>query len=293
MGVSVFILEGFEALGTKWYIEVFEAITAEKKETMHAGITSFIRSFEGKYSRFKKDSLLSQLNEQRSLPYDHDLAEMLRIGKVSYEKSGGVFNLFIKDALVKKGYGQGEIKEIVSDDMSDFYLDEKQITLTGEKSIDLGGIGKGYLIDLLAAFLQRKYSMSQFLINGGGDMYMTHNSDQPIEVFLQNPIQRDILLGSLYLKNQAFCASSSYVRAWEKDGIRKNHFITSGGREVWAASFTVGNTATIADIAATVLCITSADKEKTKKFANAFEVDYLVYDDTGAPYGALEVIHNI
>jgi thiamine biosynthesis lipoprotein ApbE len=118
-------------------------------------------------------------------------------------------------------------------------------------------------------------------------MYCTHAHNEGVEVYLQHPLEKSIVIGSMTLKDSAFCSSSSYVRAWDKDGVKKNHFITPDGSEVWAASFVVGKTAVQADVMATVLCITSLDVAHSKKLAQVNKVTYYGYDEHGDTQGDL------
>lgn len=283
-----YIVEGLESLGTVWYIEVFNVISFEQRILLKEDIELYIKSFDDSYSRFKKTSRLSFLNDERRVAYDKHFARMLEIGLDAYTKSKGVFSLFIEQELVEKGYGdvgqrleghqvKGQAYPHIESETV-FEIHGQEITLHGSGRVDLGGIGKGYLIDRIKERLQEKWNIDQFIINGGGDIYVTHNNDSPVEVYLKHPIQPDEVVGKVLLKNKAFCSSSSYLRTWEKDGVKRNHFVTPEGGDVWAASYVVGSTATDADIAATVLCITSSDEIKSRNIAEAFSVNYLVYD---------------
>lgn len=156
--------------------------------------------------------------------------------------------------------------------------------LTG-RGIDLGGIGKGYLIDKLAKELQEKFSLKYFLINGGGDMYGTSDNEKEIKVYLQHPIESYSFIGSIKIKNQAFCCSSSFKRCWAINGVEYNHFVdTKKENLILASSYVVAPTATEADVYATVLCIVSDHKNKLSKImenrnANRNKkIEYLVFD---------------
>jgi thiamine biosynthesis lipoprotein len=153
------------------------------------------------------------------------------------------------------------------------------MTISGDKGIDLGGIGKGYLIDKLADILLNKFALPYFLINGGGDMYMTSNQGEEIEVFLEHPTDVGSYLNTIKIKNGAFCSSSSFKRSWIHNGKPVNHFIAE--KEVWAASFVLGPTTTMADMYATVFCILSDNKDLLKELSKKETLDYLVIDSNG------------
>jgi thiamine biosynthesis lipoprotein ApbE len=214
---------------------------------------------------------------------------MLTKGKEMSVLTKGVFDLFIKERLEDKGYGvKGNHVDNYSDSESDFVITEEVIQLKGKKSIDLGGIGKGYLLDVLAEILKKRFNVHEFLINGGGDMYGTHQGGEAIVVYIQNPEDRNVLIGSFGIKNQSLCASSSYVRSWIHDDKVKNHFITKDQREIWAASFVVGDNATLTDMLATVFCINSHDKQVCESLASQTSVLYRAIQKDEASFGNLQ-----
>lgn len=294
MNEPFFILDGYEALGTTWYIEVFQSTIHPTKEALKKELIEYIQDFQNKYSRFDKASLVSRLNTQKKVPYDTHLLTMLTMACDMHVSTNGVFDIYIEKDLVAKGYGiqQGEALNTADfaggkqTESSFFSATKHDITLHGNTSIDLGGIGKGYLIDLLSLFLKEK-GIEGFLINGGGDMYMTHNHGEGIEVHLQHPRKKDVLIGKMILMNKAFCSSSSYLRAWEHNGVMKNHFVTHTHNEVWAASFVVGDSACTSDMMATVLCITSDDKELSYTLARETGVEFLVENKQEELFGDL------
>ncbi len=287
-----YILHTYEALGTVWYIEVFDHISDSKKNELQKIVIDYIQEFEAKYSRFRKDSLLTLLNTKRHISYDTGMAEMLKYGEHIRSLTNGVFNLFILDKITEKGYGQNLLENFsprVDDDatlQSKAIIRDTEIILQGSLSIDLGGIGKGYLIDRVKELLE-SHGIKQFLINGGGDMYATHHNNAPIMVYMQHPKNHDEYIGTLMLKNQSFCSSSSYMRTWHREGKRMNHFITRDGKEIWAASYVVGDTGVVADVAATVLTICAYNEKKVDVYAKALDVHFLVVQDTNELFGDL------
>lgn len=287
MSASCLVLDGFEALSTKWYIELFERVEEKTLASLKGELEFFLIDFQNRYSRFSESSVLNELNRNHVTSYDHHLACMIEGGQMLNKDTSGAFDLFIKNKLEEKGYGAQSDYLHEDEEGSHAIVSENEIRLFGSKTIDLGGIGKGYLIDVIAETLTKKYNIQQFLINGGGDMYGTHSGGNPITVYLQHPKEREKLLGEVSILNQAFCSSSSYVRVWENEGELKNHFVTKDKKEVWAASFVVGPSATITDSLATVFCITSLDESLTCQIADKHKVSYLVYDTSFHSFGNL------
>lgn len=287
MDKSVFVIESFPALGTLFWIEIFESdaysVEVTLLETIKMRLCDEIRRFETSYSRFNDESTLSLLNRERVVLYDEDLSTMLTLAEKMSVVTGGVFDIFIKEKLEEKGYGmQGVDMEKNGEEKSFISSDEKSIILHGNKGVDLGGIGKGYLIDKLTRILRDEYSVPYFLINGGGDMYMTSKGGEDVTVYLEHPTHHDEYIGTVTLKNKSFCSSSSFKRVWKYQGKEVNHFIGEG--EVWAASYVIGDTAGITDMFATVACILSAKKEELARIAKELLLEYMVITKNGDVY---------
>jgi thiamine biosynthesis lipoprotein len=284
--VNHYLLEDYKALGTTWYIEVFGDFDPEHLMRARSDITHEILGFEEKYSRFKSDSLLNKLNRDNQVPYDTDLCNMLLQGEQWRAITGGVFDIAIKTRLEQRGYGTESGPIVVHPPTSSF---DSRVSSTGThilwhstQAIDLGGIGKGYLIDTLAGILKMRHAMPYFIINGGGDMYATSDHGIPIEVVLEHPIDVGTYIGKITLHDQSLCASSSYKRTWIKGGVKYNHFIdTRTNKMVQAASFVVGQTACESDVLATVLAISSDTPECIPPIIHGRDIEYLTLNSYG------------
>jgi thiamine biosynthesis lipoprotein len=117
--------------------------------------------------------------------------------------------------------------------------------------VDLGGYGKGWLIDKLANDL-KEHSIDHFLVNGGGDMYATSDaSGEAIAIYLEHPTEVGKYLIETKLKNQGFAASSPFKRRWKSGDKTYTHVVAiSDVPEI--ATFVKADTATDADAFATV-----------------------------------------
>jgi thiamine biosynthesis lipoprotein ApbE len=81
-------------------------VESEKRQIISDYIDNLMKQFEADFSRFRKGSLLSILNEKRVLPNSNkDLLAMLQIGELYRTLSGGYFSLFVGSDLENLGYG--------------------------------------------------------------------------------------------------------------------------------------------------------------------------------------------
>lgn len=253
------VLGPWEALGTHWYLEFFE--TVDKAQVLKETQT-LLSEFEKNYSRFLSDSLVSRLNREREIVDPPvEFVELLQISLDYYRKTDGVFNIAVGEKMVASGYDDNysftakkntEKSQTLLQLTGVMSVIEELVSLK-DGQIDLGGIGKGYVIDKLANHLKTKLGLSYFLINGGGDIYASSDQGNPVEIGLAHPTDRTKVIGKVNLINQGFAASSPYVRTWKDrdSGKEYNHLHTNNQ----VASYTVAPTATEADVWATTLAI--------------------------------------
>ncbi len=267
------LLDKYPALGTLFWVDVFDKELAEEKVKAAAeDIKSFVIDFEKKFSRFKKDSLVSLLSRERKAPFDEDLYKMLTLGVSLEKKTDGLFSLFIGNKMIQKGYGSDEflVTPSTTENKHEVWLEGDDLVIGSDDGLDLGGIGKGYLIDLLAKRLEEKWGVKEFIINGGGDIYATSRDGEAVQVFLEHPIEEGSFLGSISLFHQGFAASSSFKRRWQKEGSEVNHFIARD-EEVWGAVFTVAASTVLADVYAKVLLLSLPELEKAGGLLESLE----------------------
>jgi FAD:protein FMN transferase len=246
-----------EALGTKWWIEIFDEIDGETCTSAFDSCTRFIFDFEKNYSRFKSDSLISTLNQTGILLNPpEEIRTLLTYGKNLYLRTNTHFNLLTGQIQETHGYDADysftskEVNPIAGNPIINLSIQPDKITLTAGK-IDIGGYGKGYLIDEVGKLLKDKFSIKYFLINGGGDIFATSQHDQPIEIHLEHPTKPNHFIKKITLLNQGFAASSPHKRIWETDKGTFSHIITNS-KIPELASFVKAESARDADAFATI-----------------------------------------
>ncbi len=248
----------FEAIGTQWWIEIFDEMSETELEATKVRLELLSSSFNSNYSRFRDDSYIGILNHKRRLEYPtEECRALLMYGKQLYVRSNGAFNLLTGHIQEARGYDSSysftpneTVTETICSPLTDLDISETEIVLHCG-NVDLGGYGKGWLIDKLAADL-KKHEIHHFLINGGGDMYGTSEADgKPITIYLEHPTEPGKYLIETTLLNQGFAASSPFKRRWKSGDKTYSHIIaTTDIQEV--ATFIKATTATDADAFATV-----------------------------------------
>ena len=267
-------LPTIDALGTTWWIEVFEELDDKRCAVIYTDIRAFLSTFEARYSRFKADSSIGILNRTGTIPHpDAELRELLTFGISQYERTDGIFNLMVGSALVESGYDAtysftaSDTRTAIPTPEEALAVSDQAIVLT-RGQVDFGGFGKGWAIDVIARLLREKHHLSYFLINGGGDMFATSDNDTPITIYLEHPTETNSYLAETTLHTQGFAASSPHKRAWTHAGKTYTHIIDTIGvprADRPDATFVKAATACTADIFATVALL--ATPVQLEKFA--------------------------
>ena len=280
------LLPEIKALGTIWWIEIFTEISATKKQVVYDNLLLFIAHFENEYSRFKPDSLITKLNTTGNLENpDQMTVDLFSKGQELFTKTDGLFNFLIGEILENRGYDADysfTIKETVNtkiNALEDLSVSSEAIILTKGR-VDLGGFGKGYLIDLIAKELKDTYKFPYFLINGGGDIYATSDNETPITIYLEHPTNLETYIGTTSLLNQGFAASSPHKRQWVVNKKKYNHIVSTEHEIKIDATFIKAKTAYEADAFATTALLLHQEEIPNFAIKNNIAIAYIPTHET-------------
>jgi len=190
----------------------------------------------------KDSSEISAINHASGIhpvKVSYETMEMMRRAKAYCGKYHGVFDVTI--GPLSSLWGFSEDKEIVLPDSNeikkllklvnyrDIDINEKDTTVFLKKrgmSIDLGGIAKGYAIDRGSAVL-RKLGITDFILNAGGDIYVSGTKDRDTEwkLGIKHPRYTNDLAAEFNLKDYSVATSGDYERFKIINGVRYHHIL--------------------------------------------------------------------
>ena len=119
----------------------------------------------------------------------------------------------LKAALELTGYGKTDVRT-------------DRIGKPPAVKLDLGGIAKGKIVDLIRDhFLQNGYE--NFLVDGGGDIYIRGTNSQRTQwrIAIQDPEQNGEYIGILEKSDTAVVTSGDYENYFETNGIKYSHLL--------------------------------------------------------------------
>ncbi|GAA1697509.1 hypothetical protein GCM10009808_13710 [Microbacterium sediminicola] len=241
----------FDAIGTHWSIETEHALAQEVRDA----VSETIDAFDRVWSRFRDDSVVSFLaanGGEAVLPNDAD--EMLSMFAEMSDATDGAVNPLIGASLEALGYDAryslhaGEATAAPSEWRGILGWHAGALVLARPAVIDVGALGKGRLVDLVAAAVGS--AGGGLVIDAAGDILV---KGIPQRIGLEHPYDTSRVIGVWQIDDGALCASATNRRAWG-DGL---HHVLDGrtGMPVRtiAATWAVAPTAMRADAASTAL----------------------------------------
>lgn len=269
----------FEAIGTKWQIDILEPIEKERSDALLLRIKERIAEFDKNYSRFRSDSLVTEMSciaGKYELP--SDARPMMALYRELYELTDGAMTPLVGQLISDAGYDAEY--SLVPKELSQvpawnevLVWNENTLTLKKPALLDFGAIGKGYLIDIVAGLI-RADGVQSFSVDAGGDIVYEDPFDVPLTVGLENPEDSEEVIGTVKISNQSICGSSGNRRAWGTFHHIMNPHTLSSPQHI-AALWVIAETTMLADGLSTALFFAEPDK-----LAQRYEFEYLiVYSD--------------
>ncbi|HEU4354276.1 MAG TPA: FAD:protein FMN transferase [Actinomycetota bacterium] len=182
-------------------------------------------------SRFRADSELTLVNRRagRSTRLSPGLATIVAEALAAAERTDGRFDPTVLDAVVAAGYDR-DFDEVLAGARvalrparpcgrwTEVTLDDDLLLLPAEVGLDLGGIAKGWTVDMATADALDE-GLSWVVVNAGGDLRVA--GDPPssgIDVGIEDPQASGQELLTLQVDGGAIATSSTTRRAWA-DGL--------------------------------------------------------------------------
>ncbi|MCK4708561.1 MAG: FAD:protein FMN transferase, partial [Gammaproteobacteria bacterium] len=199
---------------------------------------SEVKRIEQKFSRYRDDNIIYQINHSHSEPVtvDAETADLLDFAGQCYELSDGLFD--ITSGVLREAW-KFDSSDCIPENSAVEKLLEKvgwdkviwtrpELTMQQGMEIDLGGIGKEYAVDQVAKLLKQSAPEVEVLVNFGGDLVATgpRKNQQPWTIGVDDPAHTgEQTIGGIKLSKGAFATSGDARRYLLKDNIRYSHIL--------------------------------------------------------------------
>ena len=229
----------FRAMGTD--VALIGPEGASGFERVAAHVRGLFDRLERRFSRFRDDSELSEVNRRAGhwIAVSETFAELLGLALDGARRSGGLFDPTVLPALLRAGYDRDfrDLRALPADGdgdgsddgpgptgrWTDVRVREGRVFVPDGVALDFGGIAKGWAADL-ASELTRELPWA--VIDAGGDLRLTGRPpDGGLEVVIDDPDSLGAGVLRLKLESGALATSSVTFRSWSRGGGRAHHII--------------------------------------------------------------------
>jgi len=196
------------------------------------GAESLVEKIEREISSWRSESTVSRLNAARAgeaVPLGEYAFGVLREAFKAAARTRRAFNPVLGSAVAlwREGERRGrrpsedelrELEPLCSVDAFTLHKGKKVCRKNTEGArLDLGGIGKGYIVDRVVEFL-RKRGLFSGVVSCGWDLRVFGPVSR--KVFLPHPDRKGILYGYFYLRGAASATTVATERMWRIGGAR-------------------------------------------------------------------------
>lgn len=268
----------FEAIGTHWNVDIHTSLDTQGQEKLFTRIRDRIELFEHTYSRFRFDSLITKMSEEAGeyfLP--EDAVPLMELYKKLYDITGGTFTPLIGQTLVEAGYDANYSLQPKTLHQPPKWEDVMELRgnhlfLKQKALLDVGAIGKGYLIDLVSEILEQE-GIDSYCVDAGGDIRHRNAQGQSLRIGLEHPDDFEKVIGVVNLSNKSLCGSSGSRRKWGKFHHILNPVTLDSPHEILAVWVEAESTMLADGISTCLFFVPPATLQKH------FEFEYLVLRD--------------
>ncbi len=230
--------------GTSFTIKVSLLPSTLTTKKLRLQIKQLLDDLNGQMSTYQQDSELSVINSNQSsewLTVSTDLYTVLKKANEISKLSNGAFDVTIGPLVNLWGFGSDPMSFVAPEQIQI----DRQLKKTGYKKIlfddkthkikklepelyiDLSAIAKGYAVDQVGLFLEKK-GVSNYMVEIGGELRLKGKNinNEPWRIAVEKPaVEIGIIQKILPLSNISLATSGDYRNFFESDGVRFSHTI--------------------------------------------------------------------
>lgn len=253
-----------------------------------------VRRIEAKYSRYRPDSVVSQISAQAGLGWvecDEETLALLDFADRLFEQSAGLFDITSGVLRQAWNFRQPALPAAVALRELCRLIDWSSVQREGHRvrlpkagmELDFGGFGKEYAADR-AAHVLMAHGVRNGYVNLAGDIHVMgpQAEERPWLIGIQDPRHADKLVASIPIASGALATSGDYGRFFELDGRRYCHILNpKSGQPVghWRSVSVLAPSAIVAGSYSTIAMLQQA---QGRVFLEDSGLTYLAIDHLGA-----------
>lgn len=263
------------AMGTRIHVEAWSDDEAAATTVLQA-VMDEMRRIDRTYSSYREDSELSRINANAAsgwVPISAEFLEILQKCRYASQISGGAFDITYASVGRYFDYREGDRPDASQVDRAVQGIDYRYVELDPEVPavrfareevyVDLGGIAKGFAVDLGISIMRRAGIEHGSVTAGGDSRIIGDRRGKPWTVGVRDPRDDASMVAVLPLTDTAVSTSGDYERFFEEDGVRYHHILdpTTGdsARDSWSVTI-LGPEAAFTDALSTSVFVLGPEK---------------------------------
>jgi FAD:protein FMN transferase len=289
----------FMAMASSNEVQLY-ADHAEDAGRMAQAAIAEVRRIEAKYSRYREDTVVAQINHGAGavpVMVDAETKALLDYADACFRQSGGRFDITSGVLRQAWNFRAGVVPtreqlvavlpligwQKVQWRAPRFYLPRQGM------EIDFGGIGKEYAADRASAACADA-GARHGLVNLGGDVRVIgpHPDGRPWLIGIRHPRSEGETIASIAISSGALATSGDYERFFERDGVRYCHILnprTGLPVQRWQSVTVI---APLCIAAGSYCTIAMLLEDGARAFLTGERLPYLLVDRNGQIEGPLE-----
>jgi len=229
----------FKAMACDNEVVTVAATPAQAQRQMAAAVEEVLR-IEGKFSRYRDDSVVSHINREAGsgtpVDCDEETTALLDFAAALFKESGGLFDITAGvlrqawDFRTPRVPDESTLAALLAR-VGFAHLQREQHTARlpfAGMEIDFGGFGKEYAADRAAQAL-REHGATGGYVNLGGDIAAIGPQEDgtPWQIGINDPRDLRQLIATIPLTRGGLATSGDYERYFDLDGQRYCHILNA------------------------------------------------------------------
>lgn len=288
----------FAAMASQCEI-VLAASDLASAQALAAAAMAEVARIEHKYSRYRSNSIVAQINQaagQSAVNCDEETLALLQFADQLYQHSDGLFDLTSGVLRQVWDFRQPRLPDpsALADTLT--LIGWQRVQRAGDSvylpqagmQLDFGGFGKEYAADRAADVL-RQHGVQYGYVNLAGDFRILgpRPNGTPWQIGIQDPRQRERIIASIPVLQGALTTSGDYERFFELDGRRYCHILDPRDGQPVQHWRSVTVLAPLAIVAGGVCTIAMLKQQQGLDFLEASGYSYLAIDQHGRAHQAV------
>ena len=255
---------------------------------------SMCRDYEQLFSRTITTSDIGRINSAEGKPVEvsSDTISLLNKAIDICDKSNGKFDITVcpitdlwdvsNSKTIPNNYSIESALKLV--DYKKIKIENNTVTLPKGMALDLGGIAKGYIADMIAQYLSQNNVTSAIINLGGNILVIGNKQGKPYNVGIQKPFSHQgEISAEISIENKSTVTSGVYQRYFEENGKIYHHITdTATGypidNEVNSVTVIADSSALADGLSTTCLAL---GIEEGKKFAESYGAEAIFINKNG------------